>query len=111
MTSTNPGQRKRWVALYHNPTTTPDSDGFDTALVPLNDWIAIRPFPPESGGDSTRMRFSSVNMRYRSDVTEDTVIVYQDPKTRITRRLFVKGVQNVDDADRELELICQEVVP
>lgn len=100
----------RFVTLSRAPQTSPDSDGFFEALVPASWWCAIEPLEMTIA-DGTRLLASRVTMRFHSQVTVDTRIVYTDPTLGRDRQLFVKSVQNVDDANRELVLFCEEVVP
>jgi head-tail adaptor len=98
------GRMNRQVTLSRAPQSTPDSDGFFEALSPETVWCAIEPLDA-SVSDGTRIQASRVTMRYHDQVTVDTRIVYG------TRELFVKGVQNVNDANRELVLFCEEAIP
>lgn len=43
-------------------------------------------------------------MRYRSDVTVDTRLVHG------TRELFVRSVQNVNEANNQIVCVCEEVI-
>ncbi len=43
-------------------------------------------------------------MRYHPQVTIDTRILFG------ARQLFVKGVQNVGERNRELRCVCEEVI-
>jgi head-tail adaptor len=105
-----PGRHNRYVSLSRAPQTTPDSDGFFEPLSPANWWVSIEPM--ESAiGDGTRMIASRVTMRFHPQVTVDTRIVYADPVLGRNRDLFVKGVQNIADANRELVCFCEEVIP
>lgn len=98
-----PGRMNRFVSLYHKPTSTTDPK-YDNPLNPATAWVQIQPLEPTIT-DDTRMQASRVTMRYHPQVTIDTHMVYG------SRTLFVRGVQNVDDANRELVLFCEEVVP
>ncbi len=104
------GQRNRYVTLARSPNTTPDSDGFFEALQPPDAWVSIEP-QGASAEDGTRLQASRVTMRYHPQVTIDTRLVYSDPVLLRDRELFVKSVQNVKDANRELVLFCEEVIP
>jgi head-tail adaptor len=95
----------RPVTLAQSPVTTDDADGFFEPLTPSNWWAAIQPLPPATAGDGTRVIASLVTMRYHPQVTVDTRVRYG------TRDLFVKGVQNVNEEDREMVLYCEEVIP
>jgi head-tail adaptor len=100
----NPGRMNRLVSLSRAPQTTPDSDGFFEALNPATAWVAIEPFNP-GVSDDTRGHAVQVTMRYHPQVTLDTRLVYG------TTEYFVKGVQNLGDANRELVLFCETVTP
>lgn len=99
-----PGKLNRWVTLWRGPITSNDSDGFFEALSPSGAWVSIEPLPPDSIGDATRMLTHIVTMRFHDQITVDTRILYGE------RELFVKGVQNVNDANAELRLYCEEVI-
>jgi head-tail adaptor len=99
-----PGHYNKHVTVWKAPDTTPDSDGFFEALSPKDWWCDIQPHEPfESDGE--RMTAHRVSGRYHPQITLDTRILYG------SRELFVKGVQNVGDRNRELVLYCEEVVP
>jgi head-tail adaptor len=103
------GRMNRLVSLSRSPQTTPDSDGFFESLNPASAWVAIEPLDA-SLSDSTRLLAHRVTMRFHKQVTVDTRIVYSDPVLGRDRELFVKGVQNMADANRELVLYCEEAV-
>jgi head-tail adaptor len=92
------------VTLAKSPDETPDSDGFWEALTPEDWWCSIEPLEP-SATDGERTIAYRVVGRYHAQITVDTRIRYG------SRDLFVKGVQNVGEANRELQLYCEEVVP
>lgn len=96
------GKLDKWVTLSQSPQTPNDSNGFFEALSPEGVFASIQPLSPSADG---RTVSSLVTMRYHPDVTMDTRIVFG------TRELFVKGVQNVDEQNVELRLLCEEVVP
>jgi len=100
----------RLVSLSQAPQETPDSDGFFEPLSPPRIWACIEPYEASSG-DGTRLIGSRVTMRFHPQVTVDTRLVYADPVLNRDRELFVKGVQNVNDGNRELICFCEEVVP
>jgi len=56
-----------------------------------------------SAGD--RVISHVVTIRYHPQVTVDTVAVFG------TRNLFVRSVQNVNEDNDEMRLICEEIVP
>jgi head-tail adaptor len=96
------GKLTKWVTLARSPQTTNDSDGFFEPLDPEGVWAGIEPLAPGADG---RIINHLVTMRFHDQVSIDTRIVYG------TRSLFVKGVQNVNEEDTELRLLCEEVVP
>jgi head-tail adaptor len=100
-----PGRMNRQVSLTRAPQTPGDSDGYDEKLSPYVVWAQIEPLDPSSNADGTRLMASRVTMRYHSQVTVDTQIALG------TRKLMVKGVQNVDDNGAVLVLFCEEVIP
>src|SRR5262245_12658546 len=95
------GRMNRLVSLSRAPQTTPDSDGFFEALNPATMWAAVEPLDP-SVSDGTRAQALLVTMRYHAQVTVDTKLVYG------SKEYFVKGVQNLGDANRELRLYCEQ---
>lgn len=102
------GRYRIWVTLSQSPQETDDSDGFFEDLVPPGTWASIRP----SLGDNGRTISHLVEMRWHPQVTIDTRIVYEDankPDGKTTRELFVKGVQNVEEMNDTLVLLCEEV--
>ena len=88
------------VSLANAPTTTPDSDGFYADLSPSSVWASIEPFAPQNGD---RVTTHLVRMRYHAGVTLETKITFG------SRQLFVKGIQNVQERNEELRLLCEEV--
>lgn len=104
------GRMNRLVTLSRAPQSTPDSDGFFEPLSPATSWCAIEPLDA-SVSDGTRLQASRVTMRFHPQVTVDTRLVYADPLLSRNRELFVKSVQNLHDANRELVLFCEEAIP
>src|SRR5690348_10099799 len=98
----------RRVSLSRSPQVSGDSDGFFEALRPATVWAQIQPV---AAGDNERSSFHQVVIRFHRQVTMDTRLVYADPVLGRDRELFVRGVQNVDEANREMRLLCEEVVP
>lgn len=99
-----PGRSNRYVELSRSPQTTPDSDGFFETLTPARMWAQVEPLDPVVS-DGTRITAYRVTMRYHAQVTVDTRLV----DLHTGRELFVKGVQNTDDANKELRLYCEEI--
>ena len=99
-----------WVTLSQSPQVTDDSDGFFEALDPVGAWASIRPQLADNGRTISHV----VEMRWHPQVTIDTRIVYEDvnkPTGKTTRELFVKGVQNLEEENSTLVLLCEEVTP
>lgn len=92
----------KWVTLTRAPQTSPDTNGFDEALSPAGVYASIQPLAPSGDGRTIE---HLVTIRYHSQVTMDTCILFG------TRRLFVKGFQNVAEHDAEMRLLCEEVIP
>ncbi len=98
------------MTLWQAPITSGDSDGFFEALDPPTGWCAIQPIEM-AVSDERRIQISRVMMRFHPQVTIDTRLVYSDPVLNRDRELFVKIVQNVDDANCSMVLACEEVWP
>jgi len=90
------------VQLSRSPKYTDDSDGFFEPLSPPAMWAHIEPQGPIGDGRNVQ---HLVTMRFHPGVTMDTRIVVDR-----TRELFVRGVQNINDANIELRLICEEII-
>ena len=99
----------RFVTLSRNPSVTNTEHKFEP-LNPSTAWCSIEPLEP-SISDDTRMQAARVTMRFHKQVTIDTRISYEDRVIGRTRDLFVRGVQNTNDANHTLVLFCEEVVP
>ncbi len=89
------------VTLARAPQVSNDADGYYEDLSPSQAWVAIE--PQGSAGDG-RTQSHIVTMRYRSDVTIDTRLTYG------TRYLFVRSVQNVNEANDQMVCVCEEVI-
>ena len=96
--------RYKPVTLSRAPVSSPDSDGFFQDLNPAKWWALIEPLDPFAS-DGTRTMSYRVSGRYRPDITVDTRIQYEG------REIFVKGVQNLGEQNRELILYCEEIAP
>lgn len=94
--------RLKLVRAYRGPQTPGDSDGFKEPLTPSTWWATFEPLDPIAS-DGTRIVATRLRGRYHPEITVDSILVYGE------RELFVKGVQNVDDANRHLVLYCEEV--
>ena len=93
-------QHNKYVTLSRSPQTTNDADGYDEALSPAGVWCSIQPI---FGATDSRSTEHAVEMRYHAQVTVDTQILYG------TRKLFVRGVQNIDEANDLMRLVCEEI--
>lgn len=96
------GRLKRLLA-YRAPQEPGDSDGFKEPLTPPAWWATFETLDPVAS-DGSRIVATRLRGRYHPQITVDSILVYG------SRELFVKGVQNVDDANRHLVLYCEEVL-
>jgi len=118
------GSRRHHVWL-DRPTTTADTEGgftqVWTPLTPPDEWVSIT---PATARDLERTIANTVQstathvigMKYRADVTTATRITKGTRNTDGTltagsREFQITGVQNVEERNRDLVLVCQEVVP
>lgn len=92
------GLLNKRVSLYRSPD---DSGAIGDALSPRDVWAQIE----NQGSGGERVTQHLVTMRYHPEVTVDTLLVYG------TRNLFVRSVQNVNEDNIELRLLCEEVAP
>jgi head-tail adaptor len=89
-------------AMRHRVTLSdPVDDGTPKTFTPAKVWAAVRPASPGSDGETHLTHV--VEMRYHPQITLNTCITHRD------RKLFVKGIQNVDERNRALVLLCEEV--
>lgn len=108
--SCSAGRLTKWVTLSQCPQQTNDSDGWFEALDPEGAWCSMRPVLAANG----RVTEIIVEMRHHPQVSVDTRIVYEDPDKpagKTHREIFVRGVQNVDELNDTLILICEEIAP
>jgi hypothetical protein len=91
----NPSGFRHWVDL--------GDDDPDTARVysPARVKCAIRPASP--GPFDEQKITHVVEMRYQPNIGFNTRITHDD------RQLYVRGMQDVDEAHRMLVLLCEEV--
>lgn len=101
------GACNKWVTLSRNPATDTEPDG--TALSPSGVWAAIEPLPP--GGGDNRTLTIQVRTRFHPEITLDTKITYVDGRTNLTRVLYVRGLQTVNERGDEMRLLAEEVQP
>src|SRR4051812_40385027 len=97
------GPTNKWVTLARYPDDDDETRG--TPLNPEGVWAAIEPLPP--GLTDGRMLSHLVRMRFHPQVTVDTKIDYVDARLGRTRQLFVRGLQSVNEAGDELQLLCE----
>jgi SPP1 family predicted phage head-tail adaptor len=104
---------RRHRVTVQGVTRTADSEGGYTeayaALSPSTWWVAIQPASVRSLERFVASTIQAkathvVTGRYRSDVNTNTRLVFG------SRTLYVRGVQNVDELNRELLVACEEVV-
>lgn len=97
--------RNKYVSLFTVPNA--NETGGAAPLSPATDWVAIYPAAPGNSNLDGRSVLSLVNIRYRADVTVDTMLRYT--VGTVTRDFFVRGVQNVNEANDQMNLLCEEV--
>jgi hypothetical protein len=102
------GRFDKLVALSRSPQTSGDSDGYFENLSPATAWCAIEPQGPTADGRNVE---HLITMRWHSQVTMDTRLVYADGALSRDRQFFVRGFRNVREQNAELQLICEEVIP
>lgn len=87
---------RHWVDL-----SDPKDDGSKQVYSPSRVKCAIQPQPPGAFDEGKVTHV--VTTRYHSQISTSTMLMHKG------RRLFVKGVQNIDEMDREMVLLCEEV--
>jgi len=92
----NPSKYRHWVDL-----DDPVEDGTPVEFDPSRVKCSIQPQSPGAFDETKTTHL--VTMRYHPQVTFNTRIAHRG------RFLFVRGVQNVDELNRELVLLCEEV--
>lgn len=108
--SCSAGRYNKYVTLSQSPQQTDDSDGWFEPLDPEGVWCSMKPTLSSNGRTSEMI----VEMRHHPQVTVDTRIVFEDankPTGKTTREIFVRGVQNVDELNDTLVLLCEEIAP
>lgn len=98
----NPGTYRHWVTL-----DDPVVDGTPNTFAPSRVKCAIRPSSP--GAFDEQKVTHLVEMRFDPRITFNTRIRHTDTQGA-EHELFVKGIQNVDNRDRYLVLLCEEVM-
>lgn len=99
------GKLDKRVTLAKAPLVSPQTesdevDGYEE-LTPTLVWAQIEPLSP--GGTDNRTIQHLVTMRYHPQVNVDTRIQFG------TRYLYVRGVQNVNEDNVSMVLLCEEV--
>lgn len=109
----NPSAHRKLVTLALKTQTTNDTDGVYEDLNPPQWWCSLEPVSP-GHSDGTRVIQFFARGRFRPDITIDVRMIYLDPLRRSSsnetgqREFFVKGVQNVNEANQELILFVDE---
>lgn len=102
------GRHTKHVHLFRGPQVSGDSDGYGEALDPPDAWCSIEPQGPVGDG---RTVGHLITMRWHKQVTMDCWLVYADPVLDRDRQFKVMGIQNVNERNVELRLVCEEVIP
>lgn len=92
----NSGALRHYVRL-----DDPIEDGTPLVFAPDYVWASIVPAPPGAFDENKTTHI--VTIRYHAQVTFNTRITHRD------RFLYVRGIQNVEERNRELVLLCEEV--
>lgn len=93
----NVGALRHLVTLEHQADTQPAP-----TYIPDRVYAAIEPSTP--GAFDEQRITHRVSMWYHPQICFSTVIRHQE-----TRVLYVKGIQNVNEQNKELVLLCEEV--
>jgi hypothetical protein len=96
------GGLKQWVDL-----DDPIEDGTPKVFTPNRVPARVVPGPP-GAYDENKVTYQ-VEMRYHPQVTFNTRLRFTDA-ARVEHQLFVRGVQNVEMRNRDLVLLCEEVL-
>lgn len=99
----NAGQLRHLVYVYEIPKDVETSSvgGERRELSPSPVYASLEPYEPGTSDD--RATLFRVRMRYHPEITLDSMLTYND------RRLYVRGIQNVNERDVEHRLLCEEV--
>jgi SPP1 family predicted phage head-tail adaptor len=111
----NPGKRNKWIKIMKFNENYPDggggySDDWETGEgwdLECETWAYVRPirgrnFYEAQQGQSELTH--EVNIRYRPGIDRSMIVVYDG------RRFDVQYVMNIEEKNKELELICVERV-
>src|SRR5688572_14401858 len=94
----NPSKYRHWVDL-----SGAGNDDTPAVYAPSRVKCAIRPGAPGAYDENKSTHI--VEMRYHAQITFNTVLIHAG------RHLYVRGIQNVDELNREMVLLCEEVLP
>lgn len=98
----NAGALRWWVDL-----SSETAAGVPVVMAPARVKARIQPAQP-TPFDERRITHL-VTLRYHAQITFETQMTYTD-RAGIDHRLFVRGIQDVESAQREMALLCEEVV-
>ena len=107
------GKKRHWVTLSEPGEPVPDGEGGFTetpvALSPPGMYAEIKPATARdlervTAGAVQATATHLVTMDYHPEVTTETIVTFG------TRTFSVTGIQNPDERDRELVLVCTESV-
>ncbi len=90
-----------WVTLSDVP------DGTAVTYSPSRVKCSIEPLGPSQFDE--RAVSHNVRMRYNAQISFQTQLTFTDRNSAV-HRLFVKGINNVGMRNRELVLLCDEVM-
>lgn len=96
------GLMRHVVRVYRMTGKTAESGENPVELSPSPVFAQITPAEPGNSLDD-RSLTHRVIMRYHPQVTLDTMLAYG------SRQLLVRGLQNVDEMNVELRLLCEEI--
>lgn len=97
------GELRHSVHVYRMTQKVADTGENPEELEPSPVFAAIVPFAPGATSDD-RALTHDVWIRYHEGVTLDTYLLFG------TRKLFVRGLQNVEEKGAWLRLLCEEVL-
>lgn len=97
------GTLRHRVRVYEMTQQVATSGANPLELSPSPVFAAVQPLAPGASTDD-RAISHAVTIRYHPLVTLDCYLLFG------TRKLFVRGIQNVDEMNAEQRLLCEEVV-
>lgn len=98
----NPGKYRHWVDL-----DDPIEDGTPVVFAPSRVKCAITPLSPTAFDEQKTTH--QVEMRFHPQVTFNTRIKFTD-RRGFVHDIFVRGIQVVENLERQMVLLCEEVV-